>query len=59
MKNVIPFPGPRQLPKITWKGTVYFIDSRLGQIRNVDNPGDFVDFRDLPDELMCAIYSIT
>jgi len=57
--NVIQFPMPRQLPRITWQGTQYFIDSRLGQIRNVDNPGDFVEFRHLPDELMCAINAIT
>ncbi len=46
---------PRQLPRIIWQGTTYFVDKRLGQIRNVDNPGDFVEYRDLPDDVKDAI----
>ena len=37
----------RQLPVIDYKGKKYFRDDRLRQIRNVDNPHDYVDFEDL------------
>jgi hypothetical protein len=37
----------RQLPTIEYKGKKYFRDDRLRQIRNVENPHDYVDFEDL------------
>lgn len=36
----------RELPKITWKGKVWFLDERLKQIRNVENPSDFLSFEE-------------
>ena len=39
----------RQLPIIDYKGKKYFRDDRLRQIRNVDNPHDYVDFNDMQD----------
>jgi hypothetical protein len=39
----------RQLPTIEYKGKKYFRDDRLRQIRNVDNPNDYVDFNDMQD----------
>lgn len=35
-------PTPRQLPIIEFKGKNYFVDSRLNQMRNVDNPHDYL-----------------
>ena len=36
---------PRRLPAITLKnGNTYFIDERLGQLGNVHNPNDYMDF---------------
>jgi len=37
----------RQLPIIDYKGKKYFRDDRLRQIRNVDNPHDYVDFEEM------------
>jgi hypothetical protein len=37
----------KQLPIIDYKGKKYFRDDRLGQIRNVENPHDYVEFEDL------------
>jgi hypothetical protein len=37
----------RQLPTIEYKGKKYFRDDRLRQIRNVDNPHDYVEFDDM------------
>jgi hypothetical protein len=37
----------RQLPTIEYKGKKYFRDDRLRQIRNVENPHDYVDFEEL------------
>jgi len=37
----------RQLPIIDYKGKKYFRDDRLRQIRNVDNPHEYVDFEDM------------
>jgi len=37
----------RQLPVIDYKGKKYFRDDRLRQIRNVENPHDYVDFEDM------------
>lgn len=34
----------RQLPIIELNGKHYFRDDRLRQIRNVENPHDFMDF---------------
>ena len=34
---------PRSLPVMSIGGKEYFVDSRLGQIRNVENPHDFID----------------
>lgn len=36
--------GPRILPMVTLNdGKTYFIDARLHQLRNVNNPCDFID----------------
>lgn len=45
---------PVQLPVIQMNGKSYYVDSRLKQYRNVDNPHDFIDFDDDP-----VIYSYT
>ena len=45
----------RQLPTIIWKNTHYFIDMVLGQLRDVNNPHNFIDFNDLPYELAVAV----
>ncbi len=37
----------RQLPTIEYKGKKYFRDDRLRQIRNVNNPYDYVDFENV------------
>lgn len=37
---------PRSLPVMTIGGTRYFVDCRLGQIRNIDNPHSYVDIID-------------
>jgi len=37
----------RQLPTIEYKGKKYFRDDRLRQIRNVDNPHDYIEFEDM------------
>ena len=36
--------GPRQLPTVNLKKKKYYVDERLGQLRNVDNPHNFIDF---------------
>ncbi len=33
-----------QLPQIEMDGKIYFVDGRLRQLRNVENPIDFMDF---------------
>jgi len=39
---------PRRLPTITLKnGKTYFVDKRLCELRNVDDPNDWLDFRDI------------
>ncbi len=45
---------PVRLPVVTMNGKSYFVDSRLRQYRNVENPHDFIDF-DQPD----VVYSYT
>lgn len=57
MSNLIPFPKERvrRLPQLIWNSKKYFIDKRVGQIRNVNEPSDFVEFRDLPEEVKNAI----
>ncbi len=36
---------PRKLQRVTLdNGETYFIDERLKQLRNVENPHDFIDF---------------
>jgi hypothetical protein len=37
---------PRLLPRIKIGKTIYFVDERLRQLRNVDNPHDFIDYGD-------------
>ena len=37
---------PVQLPIIQMNGKSYYVDSRLKQYRNVENPHDFIDFGD-------------
>ena len=39
---------PRRLPAVTLKnGKTYFVDKRLRQLRNVHNPHDFIDLREV------------
>jgi len=33
-----------ELPTVTIGGQEYFVDDRLRQLRNVENPHDFIDF---------------
>ncbi len=33
----------KALPRIKLEGKTWFVDARLCQLRNVDNPHDFVD----------------
>ncbi len=36
---------PRKLPKIKMEnGKTYFVDERLRQLRNVQNPHDYIDY---------------
>ena len=35
---------PRRLPVVSIKGKRYFLDRRLRQYRNVENPHDWIDF---------------
>lgn len=37
-------PHPRRLPRVSVGGKTYFVDSRLRELRNVDNPHDRVEF---------------
>ena len=37
---------PRMLPRIKVGNTIYFVDARLRQLRNVENPHDFIDYGD-------------
>ncbi len=37
---------PRELPKIQIAGKTYYADERLRQLRNVENPHDYIDFDD-------------
>jgi len=52
-KDLIPYKrgskkSPRRLPTVTLKnGKTYFVDNRLRELRNVDNPNDSLDFRDV------------
>ncbi len=36
--------SPRQLPIVEYKGVKYYVDYRLEQVRNVNNPHDFHSF---------------
>ena len=33
----------KRSPVINWRGRRYFVDSRLGELRNADNPHDRLD----------------
>lgn len=37
-----PFEGPRRLPVAEYVGKLYFVDKRLGEMRNVQNPLDSI-----------------
>jgi hypothetical protein len=37
---------PRELPKIQVGTKVYYVDARLRQFRNVENPHDYLDYGD-------------
>lgn len=45
----------RRLPIMVYQGKSYFIDNRLGQIRNIDNPSDYINIKDLPMDAQDAI----
>ena len=38
------YEGPRHLTVLRLPGISYFIDLQLGQFRDVDNPGNYIDF---------------
>lgn len=45
----------KQLKKVKLTdGKIYFVDWRLRQLRNVENPHDFIDFRD-EDEMAAQL----
>ena len=44
---------PWQLPIVHWSGADYFVDGRLRQFRQVDNPHNFIDFGTEIGEQMC------
>jgi len=37
----------QRLPVVDYKGKKYFRDDRLRQIRNVENPHDYIDFEEM------------
>ncbi len=47
--------SPNQLPVVKMDGKSYYVDSRLRQYRNVENPHDFVNFD--KDEIIVYSYS--
>ena len=44
---------PRELPIVHWNGLDYFVDGRLNQFREVDNPHNFIDFDTVIGGQMC------
>ena len=44
---------PRELPIVQWQGLDYFVDGRLNQFREVDNPHNFIDFDTMVGGQMC------
>lgn len=44
--------GPRVLPIAELRGTYYFVDERLHQLRNIADPADFIDFETDGDMLI-------
>jgi hypothetical protein len=55
-------PSPRFLPRVTVGGKTYYVDARLKELRNVENPHDHVPFIEtlpgdmtLPEELQQAV----
>ncbi len=36
-------PKPIELKQMVWLGKVYFVDERLGQLRNVEDHSDYID----------------
>ncbi len=47
--------GPRRLPVAEYAGKLYFVDERLGEMRNVQNPSDSIPLESVkgarPEEL--------
>lgn len=35
---------PRRLPIIKYQGKRYFVDARLKEMRNVNNPHDYINY---------------
>ena len=46
---------PQMLPMIEYNGQSWFIDDRLGQFRDVWNPGNYVDFDSEEGRRMLAV----
>jgi len=46
VKDMIGHNDVRQLPIVTYKGKKYYRDERLRQLRNVNNPHDYINFED-------------
>lgn len=38
---------PRSLPTTILNGKTYFVDKRLNQLRNVENPHDFINRKEV------------
>ena len=46
---------PRRLPTITIDGKTYFVDDRLTELRNVDNPHDALRFESKSEMLIALL----
>jgi hypothetical protein len=40
----------KQLPVVKFRHKLYFLDGRLGQIRNIEDPSDFLDLGQINHE---------
>jgi len=52
------FQGPARLAILTLPGRQYFIDLRLGQFRNVEDPGDYVPFDSEEGGQLCRLANV-
>ena len=47
---------PRELPQIQIAGKTYYADERLRQLRNIENPHDYIDFDEYEIPVLLDIY---